>query len=115
MASSSQVGSYIFGGLFIGVWFYLALFGVPGEDFKVGPWSLWGFVGLVLAAAIYGSRMATGGLRIGLFVVIGVAVGMAVTSLILEQVPEGLALLLTFIGAGLIVSALPRPGQPANA
>lgn len=111
MASGSQVGSYIFGGLFVGVWLYMALFGIPGEDFEAGAWSMWGFIGLVLAGAIYGSRLAEGGIRIALFVIIGIAVGMALTALVMQEIPEGLALLLTFVGAGLIVSALPRPTQ----
>jgi hypothetical protein len=108
MASGSQVGSIIFGGLFLGVWLYVALWGVPYEaSFNSGEWVIWGIVGLALAAAIYGTRIAKGGLRVGLFVVVGIAIGMLVTAFLLQGLEEGVATIVTLVGGGLIVSALP--------
>jgi hypothetical protein len=122
MASGSQVGSIIFGGLFLGVWLYVALWGVPYEaSFNSGEWVIWGMVGLALAGAIYGTRIAKGGLRVGLFVVVGIAIGMLVTAFLLQGLEEGVATIVTLVGGGLIVSALPAeldrqddlPRQPA--
>lgn len=115
MATGSQVGSYIFGGLFVGVWLYIALFGlVDYNGLSTSAWSFWGFVGLLLAGAIYGSRIAEGSVRIALFITIGVALAMVLMGLLTREVEEGWATLLTFVGAGLIVSALPR-AEPAAA
>lgn len=119
MASGSQVGSIIFGGLFLGVWLYVALWGVPYEtSFNSGEWVIWGMVGLALAAAIYGTRIAKGGLRVGLFVVVGIAIGMLVTAFLLQGLEEGVATIVTLVGGGLIVSALPaelnRPDDLAS-
>lgn len=115
MATGQQSGSIIFGGFFIGVWLYLCLFRTPlSNDIDLGAWWLLGFVGLALAGAIYGTRVATGNLRIVLFVAIGIAIAFLTTAFILEQLNEGIAALITFVGAALIVSALPVPErQPA--
>jgi hypothetical protein len=108
MASGSQVSSIVFGGLFLGVWLYIALFGVPFDrTFNDGAWILWGFVGLALAGAIYGSRVAKGGLRVTLYAVVGVACGMLLTAFLLQGLEEGIATLVTVVGGGLIASALP--------
>lgn len=112
MASGSQVGSIVFGGLFIGIWLYIGLFGVPADmdedgTFSPGAWMLWGLVGVVLAGAIYGTRIASGGLRVALYATIGVATGMLVTAFLLNDLEEGIATLVTLVGGGLIVSALP--------
>jgi hypothetical protein len=119
MASGSQVGSIIFGGLFLGVWLYVALWGVPYEtSFNSGEWVIWGMVGLALAGAIYGTRIAKGGVRVGLFVVVGIAIGMLVTAFLLQGLEEGVATIVTLVGGGLIVSALPaelnREDEPAG-
>lgn len=106
--SGSQVGSIVFGGLFIGVWLYIALFGVPFDaSFEAGMWVLWGVVGLALAGAIYGTRVAKGGLRVTLFAVVGIATGMLLTAFLLRGLEEGIATIVTLVGGGLIVSALP--------
>ena len=112
--SGSQVASYIFGGLFIGIWLYLLLFGVPADDgyLKSSAWGFWGFIGLILAGSIYGAQVASGAVRIALYVAIGITLAMLLMSLILREVEEGWATALTFVGAGLIVSALPRPNRP---
>lgn len=118
--SGSQVGSIVFGGLFIGVWLYIALFGVPFDaSFEAGMWVLWGVVGLALAGAIYGTRVAKGGLRVTLFAVVGIATGMLLTAFLLRGLEEGIATIVTLVGGGLIVSALPaelaRQGEMARA
>jgi hypothetical protein len=113
MATGQQSGSIIFGGFFVGVWLYLSLFRTPlSDDIDLGAWVLLGFVGLALAGAIYGTRVATGTLRIVLFVAIGIAIAFLTTAFILEQLNEGIAALITFVGAALIVSALPIPDRP---
>ncbi|HUR25465.1 MAG TPA: hypothetical protein VM327_05570 [Candidatus Thermoplasmatota archaeon] len=110
MANSQQSGSIVFGGFFIGVWLYLCLFRTPlSGDIDLGAWWLLGFVGLALAGAIYGTRIANGGLRIALFVTIGIAIAFLATAFIIEQLHEGIAALITFVGAALIVTALPVP------
>jgi hypothetical protein len=116
MATGQQSGSIIFGGFFIGVWLYLCLFRTPlSDDIDLGAWWLLGFVGLALAGAIYGTRIASGNLRIALFVAIGIAIAFLTTAFILEQLNEGVAALITFVGAALIVTALPVPERDADA
>lgn len=115
MASGSQVGSIVFGGLFIGIWLYIALFGLNFEDnFSDGAWVLWGIVGIALAAAIYGTRIATGALRVTLFAVIGIVTGMLITAFLLQELEEGIATLITLVGGGLIASALPTALREQN-
>ncbi len=126
MASSgSQVGSVVFGGVFIAVWLYIALFSVPAEfdadgSFSDGAWSLWGFVGLLLAGAVYGTRITKGWLRVSLYALIGVAIGMLGMAFFFDEIVEGLAALVTLVGGGLIVSVLPLvlregpDGKPMN-
>ena len=113
MASGQQWGSVIFGGLFLGVWLYLCMFKAPGLTIELGPWVLLGVVGLALAAGIYGSRIAHGNARVAIYVVIGIAIGMLATAFVLGQLHEGLAALITFVGAALIVTALPVPQRTA--
>lgn len=108
MASGSQVGTIVFGGLFLGIWLYIALFGVPFDDtFNAGAWVLWGIVGLALAGAIYGTRVATGPLRVALIAVVGIASGMLLAAFLLQGLEEGIATIVTLVGGGLIASALP--------
>lgn len=115
MASGSQVGSIVFGGLFIGIWLYIALFGLDFEEnFSDGAWVLWGLVGIALAAAIYGTRIATGALRVSLFAVIGIVTGMLITAFLLQELEEGIATLITLVGGGLIASALPTALREQN-
>lgn len=119
MASGSQVSSVVFGGLFIGIWLYIALFDLPAEmdtdnDFSYGQWMMWGLIGLVIAGAIYGTRVATGPVRVTLYAVIGVACGMLLTAFILQDLEEGVATFVTGVGGGLIVSALPTVLKEQN-
>ena len=112
MASGSQVSSVVFGGLFIGIWLYIALFSVPEDfdtdsDFSDGAWSLWGFVGLVLAGVIYGTRIAVGWVRVALYALLGIVIAMLSMAFFFDKVEEGLAALVTLLGGGLIVSVLP--------
>lgn len=119
MASGSQVSSVVFGGLFIGVWLYIALFSVPASmdtdnDFSDAGWMVWGLIGLVLAGAIYGTRIATGVVRAVLYAVIGVVCGMLLTAFILQDLEEGVATFVTGVGGGLIASALPTVVREQN-
>lgn len=116
MASGSQVGTIVFGGLFIGIWLYIALFGLPNDfgSFSDPAWVLWGVVGLGLAAAIYGTRIATGGVRVALFAFIGIVTGMLITAFFLQELEEGIATLVTLVGGGLIASALPTALREQN-
>jgi hypothetical protein len=110
MANSQQAGSIIFGGFFLGVWLYLCLFRTPlSDNIDLGSWVLLGFVGLALAGAIYGTRIATGTTRLVLYVVLGIAIAFLTTAFVLQQLNEGVAALITFVGAALIVTALPVP------
>ncbi|MEK6976397.1 MAG: hypothetical protein AABY18_08660 [Candidatus Thermoplasmatota archaeon] len=119
MASGSQVSSVVFGGLFIGIWLYIALFDLPAEmdsnnDFSFGAWVTWGVIGLIIAGAIYGTRIATGAVRVTLYATIGIAVGMLITAFILQDLEEGIATIVTGVGGGLIVSALPTVLREQN-
>jgi hypothetical protein len=104
----NQTGSLVFGGLFIGVWAYVALFITEVDS---GPWSFWGLVGLLIAGGIYGARVSHDALRIALLVGLGVAVGCIVAASLWQEIAEALAALLTFLGGALIVSALPVPAH----
>ena len=110
MARRGDAGTLLIGGLLLGAW--LAIWVFSGNDAK---WLLWGAVGLGLAAATYGARVAEPGVRFGLFVAIGVLTGFLVTYLVLQLEAQGLGALLTFIGGGLIAVGLPSPerGQEA--
>lgn len=119
MASGSQISSVVFGGLFIGVWLYIALFDLPADmdtdnDFSYGMWLIWGLIGLVLAGAIYGTRVASGGVRVALYAIIGIATGMLITAFILRDLEEGIATLVTLVGGGLIASVLPTVLKEQN-
>lgn len=112
MASGWQRALIVIGGLFIGMWLYVALFDLPADmdtdnDFSYVAWLMWGLVGIVIAGAIYGTRIATGYLRVTLYAVIGIAVGMLLMAFILQDLEEGVATFITGVGGGLIVSALP--------
>lgn len=114
--AGQQAGSIVFGGFFLGVWLYLCLFRTPLSDhIDVGSWVLLGVVGLALAAAIYGTRIAQGTVRVVLYVVLGIAIAFLTTAFLLQQLDEGIAALITFVGAALIVTALPVPDRPAAA
>lgn len=119
MANGSQISSVVFGGIFIGVWLYIALFDLPASmdtngSFSYGAWLIWGLIGLLLAGAIYGTRVAVGGVRVALYAIIGVTLGMLITAFILQDLEEGIATLITLVGGGLIVSVLPVVLQEQN-
>jgi hypothetical protein len=104
----NQAGSFIFGGLFVGVWLAILLFetGVDSER-----WLTWGLIGLLFAGGIYASRIAQGGLRIGLFVGLGVGLGLIITAALLQEIEEALAGVMTFLGGALVGSAMPSPND----
>jgi small-conductance mechanosensitive channel len=117
MASSQQAGSIIFGGFFVGLWLFLCLFRTDlTRDVDVGAWTFFGVIGLALAGGMYGTRVASPGLRTALYVVLGIAIAFLTAAFVLQQLAEGVAALITFVGAALVVTALPAPerdGAPA--
>jgi len=116
MGATQQWGSIVFGGLFIGVWLYLCLWAVPDLHLKAGPWILYGVIGLALAAGIYGSRvLQRHNARVAVYAAIGIAIGMLGTAFLLNRQSEILGALITFVGAVLIVTALPVPQRAAVA
>jgi hypothetical protein len=115
-ATGTQTGSFIFGAIFIGIWLYIWLIPTDltrgSDDLNPAMWGLWGLIGIVIAAAIYGARAApTVGIKIAIYVVLGIAVGMIIAATLFDQIVEALATAITFVGAGLIVTALPSPQQ----
>jgi hypothetical protein len=116
MANGQQAGSIIFGGFFVGLWLYLCLFRTDlTRGLDVGYWVLFGVIGLALAGGIYGTRLAGPMARTILYVVLGVAIAFLTAAFLLQQLGEGVAALITFVGAALIVTALPVPNRPAPA
>jgi hypothetical protein len=112
MANGQQAGSIIFGGFFLGLWLYLLLFRTPlTRDLDLGQWALFGIVGLALAGGMYGTRVASGTTRTVLYVVLGVAIAFLTAAFVLNTLAEGVASLITFVGAALIVTTLPLPQQ----
>lgn len=110
MGNGQQAGSIVFGGFFLGLWLYLLLFRTDlTRGLDLGQWALFGVVGLALAGGIYGTRVASGTARIVLYVALGVAIAFLTAAFVLQQLGEGVAALITFVGAALIVSALPVP------
>jgi len=80
---------------------------------RVRTWEL-RLIGLVLAGAIYGTRIANGTVRAVLFAVIGIVCGMLLTAFILKELEEGVATFVTGVGGGLIASALPTVVKEQN-
>ena len=106
--TANQTGSLVFGGLFIGIWLYVSLF---VSEVDPGPWTFWGLIGLIIAAGIYGARVAQDTLRVILLVGLGIAVGCIIAASLWQEIAEALAALLTFLGGALVVSALPVPDR----
>jgi len=107
-----RASGFVFGGLFIGVWMFLGLF--PTDLFRElglnpGLWLFWGAVGLAIAGGLYASRVATPGARIGIWVGLGIAIGMLVGAALFNKMGESVGALFTAGGGGLVVSAIPGP------
>jgi len=104
--NSNQISAVLIGGILLGIWLFLALF---NEHFGT-EWGLWGLLGLVIAGGMYGVRLATSGLRIVLWIVLGIAMGMLVAGFFTD--PEQYQILgafATMTGAGLIALVAPTP------
>lgn len=104
-----QAGSFILGGLSISVWLYLILFRVPILPLDGGAWTFWGIVGLAIAGGIYGARITGDKVRIAIWIAIGIAAGFLAMAALFQQAKEAFAALFTFVGGGLIATALPGP------
>lgn len=103
-----NAGSVVFGGLFLGFWLFVAVFGTRQwwRSFDVLAWSLWGFLGLVVAGGILALRVTNEGVRLGLLAATGIAVGLLIGAALLLHVEEASGALLTFLGGALILSSL---------
>ncbi len=116
MATTQQAGSIVFGGFFLGVWLYLCLFRTPiTDDLDLGQWVLLGVVGLALAGGMYATRVASGTARVVLYVILGIAIAFLTAAFVLNRMEEGVAALITFVGAALVVTALPAPERGQHA
>ena len=103
---------FIFGGIFVGAWLYGLLFGFPGwGDFSIWQWLLWGFLGLVIAGGIYAALITHEWVRIALVTTVGLAIGLLIMAIIMEEEVHIIATFLNTLGAGLIAAGLPRPGD----
>ena len=112
-AQSVRYGPFLVGGLVLSVWLYFLLFRSP-LDIAWGPWFFYGVLGLVVAAAMWGTRSANLTIRIVVWTALGIVLGLLALSAILNEVEEVTAAFLTATGGAVIVTALPslRPAAP---
>lgn len=114
MTRHLQAGSFVAGGLLIGVWpaiAFLQPFVLRYID--LGAWSFWGLVGLVIAAGFYAARTTHELVRIGIWIALGIALAFLGVAALFNQQGEAIAAVFTFLGGGLIATALPL--GPTNA
>lgn len=112
MQTQLRAGSFVLGGLFIGLWLYALIFGVPEwRTFEVSYWALWGVVGLVITGGVFGGRVANDHARIAIWTATGIAVGLLAGAAIFQRIAEAFAALLTFLGGALVISAIPMGDQ----
>jgi len=110
MGSGERVASGLFGGLIVGVWVYGLLFGFPDwSEFEVGRWFTWGFLGLAIAGAIYGTRATDQTVRLVMVVLMGIILSIVIMGAIFNENEYVFATLATTLGGGLITTALPTP------
>lgn len=105
--NGNQAASVFLGSIILGVWLFLAFF----ETTLGTPWGLWGLLGLLMAAALYGIRLAYEGLRVVLWVVLGLSVGALVAAAFSQAELMILAALVTLTGGGLIAQSIPTPQE----
>lgn len=101
------------GALVLGVWLWVLI----DESILEGgdaPWG-WSFVGLLMAAGVYGVRATRGGVRIALWIALGLAVGILTGAAFTEGDFALFAGLIAFIGGGLIAAAVPTPADRERA
>lgn len=108
--SQARSGSYVLGGIFVGLWAYLLLFRVPDIPVNVAAWTFWGVVGFAIAGGLLAARMANDGARIAIWIAVGVAVGLLGMAALFQRVGEAFASLFTFCGGGLIAAVIPVRG-----
>ncbi|MCA1819120.1 MAG: hypothetical protein ABR562_08290 [Thermoplasmatota archaeon] len=105
-----RASGFVSGGLFIGVWLYLAIFRLPTEwDLHIndGLWVFWGFVGLAIAGGLFASRVVNANVRIAVWVTLGIATGMLIGAAVFSRIGESVAALFTAGGGAIIVASLP--------
>lgn len=103
-----RASGFIVGGLFIGAWLFLAIFPTPVfRDLPNTQWWFWGFMGLLVAAGLFASRVPHLGVRIAVWIGLGIAIGMLALAALLQQMSDAFAALLTVSGGAIIVASLP--------
>lgn len=111
MATSQEAGTFLFGGILLGVWIFLGIINPDGFLPSIASWFFWGILGLVIAGGVYATRVAAPALQLVIWILVGVAIG-GVGIIALLPPYHDMAILaapLVFAGAGLIASALPLP------
>ncbi len=107
-----QIGLVIVGSVFLGIWLYGMLFSFNpsnAEPQDVGRWGGWGLLGMVIAAAGYGTRALEGLTQIISIVVLVMVTTLAVMGALLNANEYILATLCTAIGLSMVLAALPAP------
>ncbi|MGB1697390.1 MAG: hypothetical protein ACPHK8_03215 [Thermoplasmatota archaeon] len=106
---SADFTAIFFGAVFLGAWIYFLLFQHSEIPINETKWLFWGFIGILLSAAIYAGMVANDVVRIIVIVLIGISSAILFLALILQQSGEIIATFVTMLGGGLIVYVLPRP------
>jgi hypothetical protein len=115
MASGDKIGLVLFGGIVLGVWIYGLLFGFPEwRDFAVSSWFFWGFLGMILASGIYAARATEETSRLIIISVLGIVITVVILGATLNENLYVFATLATVIGGGMILAAVPVPGQSSE-
>jgi tellurite resistance protein TehA-like permease len=107
-----RYGPFLVGGLVLSVWLYFLLFETPLGKVDTARWFLYGVLGLVIAAAMWGTRAANVTVRIVVWTGLGIVLGLLGLAAILKEFIEVTAAFLTATGGAVIVTALPGP-RPA--
>lgn len=110
-----RAGAFVAGGLFVGIWLFLGIFETEmfrDLNINVGLWWFWGFLGLLIAAGLFASRVTSAQIRIAIWVGLGIAVGMLIGAALFKQIGESVAALFTAGGGAIIVSGLPTMQAP---
>jgi hypothetical protein len=103
--NSNQATGIMLGAIVVGLWLGLTLFATSfGTVF-----GLWGILGIAMGGSLYGLRIANDMLRILVWILLGISLGMLIIGSIVQEEPRVLATLMTFFGTGLVATSLPLP------
>ena len=101
---------FVAGGLFIGIWMFLGLFPTSlfeSSSINYGYWWFWGLVGLAISGGLFASRIVSQNARIGIWITLGIGVGMLIGAAVFQHIGESVAALFTAGGGAIIVASLP--------